>query len=645
MTVKRNSIAPLILIVSFLLAAFTEPFIQISPSTEEVDVIVEKYRSVIHEQMRKQGILGFAIALVTDEEVLWTEGFGCIDKTCQTQVSEDTPFSIQSMSKSMTATAVLLAVEDGLLDLDEPISTYLPEFTVHSIFDERPQDLITLRMLLSHTAGFTHEAPVGNNNDLDPGTWETHIASISDTWLKYPVGQGYSYSNLGIDLAGYILEQQAGVPFQLYVKTHLFEPLGMDNSTFDPEEIERQTNRAIGQSGIYQQIPPITPMMPSGGASASANDMARYLQFHINRGSVSGQSVLDPHLIELMDRPHFQASKANNYGLGLNITQGQFDAKKVFHNGGGFGYMSQMIWYPDLKIGIAWLSNSQENEHDLFGWFSNAILDDVINGSPDIYAKRAITNPFTPSTVPSDPALISQSEVVERIQLSALEPDQLQQERWKEYTGCYGFRKWGQTIFFVCVRSGKQLEFNGYPVFEVEPGLFYALDGEVIDFRGAIPTVSNTELVKDNGMLQAQSILLRLCGIGFLLAILWNAGELVRCIFQRRKKQEIDLPRLHWLDVSTRTAITLASLLALGTLPMLIKFPILLFSGTPLPHGGLHFDMQIGFSMVYAVVGLTLLAVIGLSLSWRGRLGTHLNRIWSSAITGILVLFCLLVVL
>ena len=99
--------------------------------------------------------------------MLWAEGFGCTDWNCRTPVTADTPFSIQSMTKSFTAVAVLLAVQDGLLDLDAPISTYLPDFTVNSIFDERPQDLITLRMLLSHTAGFTHEAPVGNNYDLD----------------------------------------------------------------------------------------------------------------------------------------------------------------------------------------------------------------------------------------------------------------------------------------------------------------------------------------------------------------------------------------------------------------------------------------------------------------------------------------------
>ena len=644
MAAISNFLTSSMLILSFFLQTFTEPISQALPSPQ-ITEIVEKYREVIQDQMRKQGITGFAIALVTDKEVLWTEGFGCTDQTCQTKVTADTPFGIQSMSKSITATAVLLAVEDGIVDLDLPISTYLPDFTVHSIFDERPQDLITLRMLLSHTAGFTQEAPVGNNNDLEPGTWETHIASISDTWLKYPVGQGYSYSNLGIDLAGYILEQQAGIPFQHYVKTLLFEPLDMNNSTFDPGEIERQANRAIGQSGLYRQIPPITPMMPSGGAVASANDIARYLQFHINQGSFAGQTLLDPQLIDMMYRPHFQASESNSYGLGLYYNQGRYGAKTLRHNGGGFGFMSQMLWYPDLKIGISWLSNSQENEHDFFSWLSKDILDDLIDTSPDLYKARASVHPLTIPAAPISPAMLSETEFYERIRQSAIEPDEQQQKRWKDYAGTYSFRKWGQVIFIVRVQSGDNLVFNGYPVVEVEPGLFIAFDGEAIDFRGDILTVSNNKLEKDSGLLLTQNILLRVCGVGFLLAIVWNIARLARRIIRRRKGQEMLSSRLNWMDGSTQTAITLGSLLGLATISTFVKFPILLYSGTPLPNSGLPYEMQFGFSLVYGVVVLTFFSVLGLILTWQASLGTRLNRILSSVFTGILVCFSLLVVI
>jgi CubicO group peptidase (beta-lactamase class C family) len=84
------------------------------------------------------------------------------------------------MSKLFTATAVMQAVEAGRLDLDEPITTYLPDFTVHSAFEAHPERRITLRMLLSHTAGFNHEAPVGNSNELDPGP-STSTSTASPT--------------------------------------------------------------------------------------------------------------------------------------------------------------------------------------------------------------------------------------------------------------------------------------------------------------------------------------------------------------------------------------------------------------------------------------------------------------------------------
>jgi CubicO group peptidase (beta-lactamase class C family) len=139
--------------------------------------------------MAEQDIPGFAVAVVDDTGVLWSEGFGFTDNDHNTPITPDTIFSIQSTSKTFTAVAVLLAVQEGLLDLDTPITTYLPDFTIHSIFEEHPERTITLRMLLSHTAGFTMEAPVGNNFDLGPVSFEDHVKTISDTWLRFQLAQ------------------------------------------------------------------------------------------------------------------------------------------------------------------------------------------------------------------------------------------------------------------------------------------------------------------------------------------------------------------------------------------------------------------------------------------------------------------------
>ncbi len=163
------------------------------------------------------------------------------------------------MSKSFTALGILTAVQDGLLSLDAPITEYLPEFTVHSRFEEHPERKMTLRHLLAHRAGFTHEAPVGGNYDSRPHTFDEHILSISDTWLRYPAGYRYSYSNLGIDLAGHILEKRTGGPFAKYLREKIFIPLGMSDSTCDPLEILKAEDRARA--------------VPSGGGGRSSGSV------------------------------------------------------------------------------------------------------------------------------------------------------------------------------------------------------------------------------------------------------------------------------------------------------------------------------------------------------------------------------------
>ncbi len=123
------------------------------PSDDIADII-EQYRPEILLQMQQNRIPGLAIAVVDDQNILWEEGFGYTDWDNRIPVTPNTLFSIQSMSKSFTATAAMFAAQDGLVDLDAPITTYLPDFHVNSIFEEQPEQKITLRMLLSHTAGF-----------------------------------------------------------------------------------------------------------------------------------------------------------------------------------------------------------------------------------------------------------------------------------------------------------------------------------------------------------------------------------------------------------------------------------------------------------------------------------------------------------
>lgn len=247
---------------------------------DPVATVIARYRERIPELMADQDVPGLAIALVDREGPLWVEGFGHRDDD-GSPVTTGTIFGVESMSKVFTATAVMQAVEAGRLDLDEPITTYLPDFTVHSAFEPRPERRITLRMLLSHTAGLTHEAPVGNSLELDRGTFAEHVRSISDTWLRFPVGTGFAYSNLGIDLAGHVLERVEHRPFAALVADSLLVPVGMRRSTFDRAAISVDDDRAVPHVDVYPDPPIVEAMTAAGGLYSNADDLAGFLQLQL----------------------------------------------------------------------------------------------------------------------------------------------------------------------------------------------------------------------------------------------------------------------------------------------------------------------------------------------------------------------------
>jgi CubicO group peptidase (beta-lactamase class C family) len=330
--------------------------------------VVKELQANIPVWIKERDVPGVAIAVVDDKDILWQGVYGFTSRAKDKPVTPRTLFSIQSMSKSFTALAVLMAVQDGLLDLDRPVADYLPDFTVHSRFEGNPGKQMTLRHLLAHRAGFTHEAPVGGNFDSRPNTFAEHILSISDTWLRYPVGYRYSYSNLGIDLAGWILERTSGVPFARYVRDKVLTPLGMNDSTLEIEAVLKSDDRAVGHIAptmrVAGGIPVEIPMVPAGGVYTNILDMARYLMFHIDKGRVGGAQLLRKDLVEAMHTVQFP-EKGERFGYGLGLASNHFGPEiYLSHGGGGYGFISFMAMYPGLKLGVVSLTNMEQNAVD-----------------------------------------------------------------------------------------------------------------------------------------------------------------------------------------------------------------------------------------------------------------------------------------
>lgn len=345
--------------------------------------IIRSYEQKINTLLALYQIPGAAVALVDDKGIVWAEGFGVTNEQHAYPVTPDTLFSIESQSKMFTALGVMRAVQTGQLSLNVPITNYIPTLKVHSVFQQNPAHKITLINLLSHTAGFAHEAPVGNNYN-SRANFQQHIDSILyGTWLQFPIGQGYNYSNVGVDLAGYILQVNSKEAFASYMKSHVLNPLGMLRSTFDLSDFLRDKKHAVGHIPGLAIAPYNYSIIPAGGMYSSVDDLSHYLEFQLNKGVYHHRQILNPKLLSTLLSIPFPHS-GQTEGSALGIWKGQrLNTVYYSHLGRGFGFASDLEWYPQYHLGVVVLTNKYDmNNIDIK--IAHLIVDGVINQKNNI---------------------------------------------------------------------------------------------------------------------------------------------------------------------------------------------------------------------------------------------------------------------
>ena len=470
-------------------------------------IAVNEFRASVPKIMRKSKISGGALALVDDKGILWAEGFGTTDFRRKIPVTPNTLFYIGSIGKTFTATAVLLAVQDGLLDLDEPITTYLPDFKVYSRYEERPQSKITLRHLLSHTSGLPREVVGCNMVENDGDTLEDRFRGIDGLWLKYPVGRAFTYSNGGFDLAAYVLQTVSGMPFEQYMTERILRPLGMHHSTLSQNDIRSNTNRAVGHTIGITDIPTAHGCLGSGGVWTDAADLARFIQYFMNRGIPEGNHLLNESWFEVMLAPHARITTAEDeediyYGLGIGINRTSGQTVRA-HNGGGIGQSSSMYWCPKYGIGGLVLTNRLPVTNIIELALGRKLLREGRLEERFPESQWDFDRCVPPWTTWSEHA-----------------PSSYKSE-WKQYCGTFrlrfgGFKlKWWAKLVlaldldqftprmkvfekegYLCLTESRFLElFSGMPerhvkakLMEVQSGVFYTASGDVLDFSGKDPT-------------------------------------------------------------------------------------------------------------------------------------------------------------
>lgn len=324
----------------------------------------------IQDSMRANRIPGLSIAIVQGDQIVYLRGYG--RAALGVDWTADTPTYLGSVSKSITALAVMQLVEQGKLQLDTPIQEYLSWFRVA---DPGASKAITVLNLLNHTSGLSELGYVARLRK--DATLQKAVAELSQARPIERVGAQFHYFNENYDILGLLVETVSGVPYAQYVQDNIFIPLDMRRSFADPIQAER-AGVAQGHGVLFgfpiprDEAHPVSAA-PSGHIVSTAEDMSHFLIAQLNGGGYKGKQVLSKEGINDMHTP--PAGIASGYAMGWRKVQ--FDGTTALtHDGMLMNYSADAWLLPELQIGFVILINQTGLLHSMMAFpeLSDGIL-------------------------------------------------------------------------------------------------------------------------------------------------------------------------------------------------------------------------------------------------------------------------------
>ena len=318
--------------------------------------VASKVSDAIHYEMVDKALNAVSIVLVKDMEILWARGFGVEDLNKSTKADANTVYRVGSVSKLFTDIGIMQLVEKGEVDLDAPITDYLPEFRPRSRFKRE----ITLRQLMSHRSGLLREPLVGNYFDDDEPTLEATVKSIIDSDVIYAPESKIKYSNSAIATVGYVLEKLKGEPFASYLRKNVLLPMGLTHSAFEPlpDITDRLADATMwSYDGRVFDAPTFElGMSPAGSMYAPVVDLGQFMKVLFNDGKGPNGPVIKKETLQLMLTSQFNDGKDQRhnvgFGIGFSLSE-QGGYKRVGHGGAVYGFSTQLYALPEVKLGVA----------------------------------------------------------------------------------------------------------------------------------------------------------------------------------------------------------------------------------------------------------------------------------------------------
>ena len=336
----------------------------------------ERIDLYLAEHVQTQDIPGLTAAVVHDGEIVYRRAFGLRQIGKDEHLTPEHVFHFASVSKPFVATAIMQLVEQGMLDLDAPVTQYLPYFR---LADERFRD-ITIRQMLNHTSGMPDVRDYEwDTPQTDEGAAERYVRQMVSEELLWAPGDGWRYSNMAFDALGDVIAKVSGTSFEEFVRANILEPLGMDRSSFIYPNID-EALRTTGHVGDPAQVSDVYPYnrrhAPSSTLNSSVSQMTRWMLANLNRGELNGRRILRAESYDLL---WTTTTDPGSPQVGLSWFLGEHAGHRtVAHGGGDTGFRSYILLLPDDDVGVVLASNWQRTDT---GAIARGILDLILTSS------------------------------------------------------------------------------------------------------------------------------------------------------------------------------------------------------------------------------------------------------------------------
>ena len=324
-------------------------------SQKKIDLIGAKADTILNQGIDFGDHMGWAAGVYASGKILWEGGAGLRDASAKLPAGPDMIHRIASIAKPMTAIAIMQLVEQGKIDLDAPLQTYVPEFP------KKPEGTITVRQLLTHSSGIN-----AYKSRLDGFTFKEYptlleaMGRFQDRKLVGTPGKVYQYSTYGYVVLGVVIEKVSGLTYEEYMKTYVWEPAGMKFT--EPEKhkvpvenksrLYRLTKKGKLKSDLNTNI---SMKVPGGGLHSTVGDLLRF-----GEAVIEGKLVSPQTLEQMMENPGIRPKEAGNpYGMGWFLYDTDPDRRVIGHSGGQVGTTTQLMILPDQGVVVACISNTR----------------------------------------------------------------------------------------------------------------------------------------------------------------------------------------------------------------------------------------------------------------------------------------------